>query len=167
MRVSAHLAASAAAAAAVFPGGGPEVSLPLLLTGTLLDLDHIPQVSGAGLEIGRPRVLLDSLMLPMDRLEDKHGFERGVPDGPLFPLLHSIELLVLLTIAAVTFSNPVLAGCSAGLGLHLLMDLRAYPCSPLFFSLAWRITRWEDRLRPAWRRFRARDHLDPSQSTST
>lgn len=96
---------------------------------------------------------LGAVSKTQEKLERQHGFRRGVPASWGFPVLHSVELLLFASALALVSGKLFLYGVAAGVATHLLMDLRAYPMSPRFFSVLWRAHNWRG-LRLAWRKWR-------------
>jgi len=136
MRASLHMAASAVAGAAGCLAVSPGFGASLFLSGSLLDVDHAELFLSSGLP-ATPRAMIASLLHNERGLGERYGFRRRVPAGWSFPVLHSVELILL-------YGLPGLL-----LGDAILTDLGNYPESPFFFSLVWRgIAR--RRLMAAW-----------------
>lgn len=148
MRTTLHMAASAVAGAAGCLAVSPEFGASLFLSGSLLDADHAELFLSSGLP-ATPRAMIVSLFHNERSLGERFGFRRRVPAGWAFPVLHSIELVLLCGLPGLLLGDNLLTGMAAGVMLHILMDLGNYPESPFFFSLAWRsIAR--GRLMAAW-----------------
>ena len=137
MRAITHISASLAASAGTFALFGPEPAAGLLLAGGFMDIDHIGLYSRAGLPL-RPVALFLSLFRSEGQIERTYCIRRGVPSHWYFPVMHCIELLVLLLAGALLARSALLAGAAAGAAIHLLMDSRSYPCGLSFFSMTWR-----------------------------
>lgn len=153
MRAITHIAASTAAAAAAYPAAGVSGGLGILLLGGFLDVDHLGHFISSGLP-ARPSALFHSVFRNEKQLERKYSVRRGIPGNVLFPALHCVEIMVLLLSAGLLFGSGFLAWGAAGVSLHLVMDLRSYPCSPGFFSMTWRLLN-RKRLLEAWRGHRS------------
>lgn len=151
MRAAAHIVASGAAGAAAAMAGSPVMGMSLFLSGSLIDIDHVELYLKSGMP-SDPRSLLRGLLHNEEDLGNRYGFRRRIPDYWTFPVLHSVELIMLCTGLGLWLSDPALLGIAAGFLLHFVMDLGNYPESPMFFSLAWRflarrrlMTAWETR----------------------
>lgn len=143
MRVGYHMAAGAAGAAVATVLADWRMGLGVVATSGLLDLDHVGQYWAMGYPRGL-RATLDTITHNLEQLESKHGFRRGIPRSVAFPVLHSVELLLLLgAIALLTGSNFVI-GCFAGMLLHLGMDCLSYPGDLRFFVMTWRLLTSKD-----------------------
>lgn len=153
MKTTVHFAASAVAGAGAWLLGGPAAGLGLLAFGTLLDIDHVEHYHSRGMPIDL-KGLLGAVARNQEKLEKHHKIKRGVPASWAFPVLHCVELLFLTTLLAVVSGRHLLYGAAEGILLHLLMDIKAYPMSPRFFSLVWR-GRNRVRLRLAWKTWKA------------
>lgn len=109
MRTTAHICASSAAGGAAYAlTGSAELSVYCLLSGVLLDLDH----------------LADFFLLAGEPFTFK-GFFSWCHDmrwKKIYLVLHSYELYLLLLLAAWLFPSRALTGFLLGMGLHLLMD---------------------------------------------
>lgn len=149
MKASAHMAASAAAGAAIWLAGFPEAGAGFAAFGSLLDVDHIEHYLGRGMPSSL-RGLASAAFKDQRRLEREHGFKRGVPASWAFPVLHDVEMALLPALLALLSGSLFLYGVSGGILLHLAMDWKAYPSSPGFFSMLWRRRNWP-RLRMAWK----------------
>lgn len=137
MRAITHITASTAAAAIAVVAAEPSAGAGILLFGGFLDVDHVSLFISSGLP-AKPGALFHSVFRNEKQLEKRYSIKRVIPSSWLFPAFHCVELALLLAASGIlTGSNPLLWG-SAGLILHLFMDLRSYPCSPNFFSIIWR-----------------------------
>lgn len=154
MRAITHITASAAASAVLASVADPSSALGLLVFGGFLDVDHVPHFLSSGLPSG-PGPILRCVFSNEAQLERKYSVRRGVPGNFLFPALHCVELAALLTIGGLLSGSGFSAWAGAGMLLHLLMDIRSYPCSPWFFSMTWRFIN-RGRLMVAWREHRSR-----------
>jgi len=109
MKTTAHVCASAAAGGAAYAlTGSPAMAVSCLLSGVLLDVDH----------------LLDFWLLAEEPFTFK-GFFSWCHEQrwkKIYLVLHSYELYLLLLLAARLFPGRALAGVLLGAGLHLLMD---------------------------------------------
>lgn len=148
-----HMAASAVTGAGAWLVAGPTAGMGLILFGSLLDIDHIEHYAGRGMPMN-PLDLLNAATKDQKRLERRYGFRRGVPSSWGFPVLHSVELMILATGVGLLSGSLFVYGAAAGILLHILMDLRAYPISPRFFSILWRRRHWV-RLRMTWKTWNA------------
>ena len=137
MRAIPHIAASTAAATAAGIAVEPSAAAGLFLFGGFLDVDHVGLFVSSGLP-ATPAALFHSVFRNEKQLEKKYSVKRSVPPSWLFPALHSLELVLLLAASGVLLKFPFLLWGSAGIALHLSMDLGSYPQSPLFFSILWR-----------------------------
>lgn len=109
MKTTAHLYTSAAAGCAVYAFTGSRTAgLACLLSGVLLDVDH----------------LLDYWLLSGERFTLKGFFAwcYELKWKKIYLALHSYELYLALLLAARLFPGPALTGVLIGTGLHLLMD---------------------------------------------
>ncbi len=84
-----------------------------------------------------------------DQLESSYSFRRGSPGTVLFPFFHCIEMVFLLIGSGMLLGIPILAWGGAGILLHISMDIRSYPCSPMFFLMTWRLMNRRE-LMEAW-----------------
>jgi hypothetical protein len=148
MRAISHLVASTAAGAAAAAISEPSAGLGILLFGGFLDVDHLCSFVSSGLPL-RPSALVRSIISNEKQLEKKYPVRRGLPANVLFPVLHCIELAMVLAAAGLLLHLDILLWGSAGLLLHLIMDSWSYPCSPWFFSMVWRLTN-RKKLMKAW-----------------
>jgi len=153
MRAITHIAASGAAAAAVAAAADPCAGAAVLLFGGFIDADHVQHFVSSGLPLN-PGALLRSVFSSEGQLEKKYGISRKVPDNVLFPVLHNVELALALLFSSIVLDSVFLAGAFAGMILHLLMDIKSYPCSPLFFSMGWRLSN-RRKLLKAWKTHRS------------
>lgn len=109
MRTTAHIYASAAAGGTAYVvTGSPAISISCLLSGILLDVDH----------------LLDFYLFTHERFSFKafQSWCEEVRWEKIYLILHSYELYLLLVLAACVYTSEVLIGVLLGMGLHLLMD---------------------------------------------
>jgi len=109
MKTTTHIYASAAAGGAAYAlTGSQAISVSCLLSGILLDVDH----------------LADYCLLTDERFTFK-GFLSWCYElkwKKIYLVLHSYELYLLLLLAACVFPCGALLGVLLGMGLHLLMD---------------------------------------------
>lgn len=131
----------------------PSAGLGMLLFSGLLDADHVPHFVSSGLP-ARPSALLRSFFSSEEQLEGRYPVRRSVPVNVLFPALHCVELVLLLVLAGSLLNSAFLLWGAAGMVLHLLMDMGSYPCTPGFFSMAWRVIN-RRRLLSAWKAHRS------------
>ncbi|HBA62058.1 MAG TPA: hypothetical protein DCZ92_14835 [Elusimicrobia bacterium] len=98
----------AAGGAAYAATGSPAMSVSCLLSGVLLDVDH----------------LLDFYLTTDEPFSYKvfRAWCHEVRWERIYLVLHSYELYLLLVLAAFVYRNEVLTGAALGMGLHLLMD---------------------------------------------
>lgn len=127
----------------------PSAGLGMFLFSGLLDVDHVPHFVSSGLP-ARPTALLRSVFSSEKQLESRYSVRRFVPVNVLFPALHCVELVLLLALAGSIMNSVFLTWGAAGIVLHLLMDMRSYPCTPGFFSMTWRVLN-RRRLLSAWK----------------
>lgn len=109
MRTPAHICASSAAGGAAYVlTGSAELSVSCLLSGVLLDVDH----------------LADFFLLSGEPFTIKGFFSwcHEMRWKKIYLVLHSYELYFLLLLAAGLFPGRALTGVLLGMGLHLLMD---------------------------------------------
>lgn len=109
MKATAHICASIAAGSAAYGlTGSPGISVSCLLSGILLDVDH----------------LLDFYLLAGERFTFKGFFSwcYELRWRKIYLVLHSYELYLLLALAACLFPSQALTGVLLGMGLHLFMD---------------------------------------------
>lgn len=109
MRTTAHICASSAAAGAAYAlTGSAGLSVSCLLSGVLLDVDHV----------------VDFFLLADEPFTFKGFFSwcHEMRWTRIYLVLHSYELYLLLLLAAGLFPGPALTGVLLGMGLHLLMD---------------------------------------------
>ncbi|MDA8131001.1 MAG: hypothetical protein M0011_05805 [Elusimicrobia bacterium] len=109
MRTTAHILASSAAAGAAYAlTGSAGMSVSCLLSGVLLDADHLP----------------DFWLLSGERFTLKGFFSwcNELRWKRIYLFLHSYELFLLLALSAWAFPGRALEGALLGMGLHLLMD---------------------------------------------
>jgi hypothetical protein len=128
---------------------GPTAGAGFALFGSLLDIDHLELYASKGMPTNALG-LLHAFTKDQRRLEKRYGFRRGVPASWSFPVLHCAEIVILTAAAGVISDSMFLYGVSAGILVHQLMDLKAYPMSPGFFSIIWRRRHWTH-LRMAWK----------------
>ncbi len=140
MKAITHVAASTAAAAVAVATSGTSAAAGILLLGGFLDVDHVTHFISVGLP-SSPRTLLKSIFMNEKQLERTYSFSRGVPSSWTFPLFHCIEFAFLLTVSGFLLDSGFLLAAGIGVLIHLLMDIRSYPCGIPFFSIIWRCTR--------------------------
>ncbi len=148
MRAITHISASAAAAITSGLCSDPLAASGVFLFGGFLDVDHVGHFISSGLP-PNPGALFHSVFRNEKQLESKYSIKRGVPSNCLFPMLHCIELVLILTAAGLMLDSQLLLWGGGGVLLHLLMDIRSYPCSPWFFSIIWRFIN-RKKLMKAW-----------------
>ncbi|MBC8428879.1 MAG: hypothetical protein H8D05_01405 [FCB group bacterium] len=137
MKVITHIAAGAVVSIVTGMLTTLSAGAGLFIATGFLDIDHLHHYRYAGFPMN-PKSLLYSVLSNETELETRYSFRRGVPGFRGFPVFHCIEfILIIVTIAYLT-GSLFLYGCAGGIILHLLMDIRHYPCSPLFFSFTWR-----------------------------
>ena len=156
MRAITHISASALAALIAGAAAEPSSAAGIFLFGGFLDVDHIGHFVASGLP-SNPGTLFHSVFRNEKQLENKYSIERGVPSNWIFPALHCIEFALLLAGTGLILGSQLLIWGGAGVILHLLMDIRSYPCSPEFFSIIWRISHRKKLLR-AWATHRSKVH---------
>jgi len=156
MRVITHISVSSAAAVIAGVAAEPEAAAGIFLFGGFLDVDHISHFVTSGLPCN-PAALLRSVFQNEKQLENRYSIKRGIPSNWVFPVLHCMEFALLLAAAGVILGSKLLLWGGAGVVLHLLMDVRSYPCSPGFFSIIWRILN-KKQLLLAWVTHRSKVH---------
>jgi len=156
MRAITHTSASAAAAVVVGLAADPAAAVGVFLFGGFMDVDHISHFVASGLPAS-PCALFNSIFRNESQLENRYSIKRGIPSNSIFPALHCIEFALLVSGAGVIIGSQLLIWGGAGVILHLLMDIRSYPCSPEFFSIIWRISH-KKRLLRAWAGHRSKVH---------
>ncbi|RKZ07916.1 hypothetical protein DRQ25_10335 [Candidatus Fermentibacteria bacterium] len=139
MRAITHISASTAAAIITSVVAEPAAAAGILLFGGFLDVDHIGHFVAAGLPPD-PLVFFHSIFRNEKQLEDRYSIKRSIPSNWIFPALHSIEFAFLVSGMGAILGSQLLLWGGAGVILHLLMDIKCYPCSPEFFSTIWRIS---------------------------
>ncbi|MEN8209859.1 MAG: hypothetical protein ABFR50_11485 [Candidatus Fermentibacteria bacterium] len=156
MRAITHISVSTAAAVITGVAAEPAAAAGILLFGGFLDVDHIGHFVASGLPPD-PLVFFHSIFRNEKQLENEYSIRRKIPSNWIFPLLHCIEFALLLSGAGALLGLRLLLWGGAGVILHLLMDLRSYPCSPEFFSIIWRISHRKVLL-GAWNEHRSEVH---------
>lgn len=146
MRVAYHMAAGVAGGAAATLLVDWRMGLGVVAASGLLDLDHMQQYRAMGFP-GGVRPTMDTIFRNLEQLERKYGFRRGIPKSVAFPVLHNVELLLLLGLIALLTGSSLVIGCFAGMLLHLGMDCLSYPGDLRFFSMTWRLLTREDHYR--------------------
>ncbi len=154
MRAITHISASAAAAVISGATAGPAAAAGIFLFGGFLDIDHIGSFVSAG-HPANPVALFQSIFRNEKQLEKRYSIKRVIPSNWIFPALHCIEFALLLAGAGVILTSRLLMWGGAGVILHLLLDIRSYPCNPEFFSIIWRISHKKQLLR-AWVKHRSK-----------
>ncbi|MCK5117764.1 MAG: hypothetical protein KAR44_14300 [Candidatus Aegiribacteria sp.] len=156
MRAITHISASTVAAIIAGVVTEPAAAVGVLLFGGFLDVDHIAHFVASGLPPD-PLVFFHSIFRNEKQLERRYSIERGIPSNCIFPALHCIEYAVLVGGTGVLLGSQLLLWGGAGVILHLLMDIRSYPCSPEFFSMIWRVSH-KNRLLRAWTEHQSKVH---------
>ncbi|MCK4806448.1 MAG: hypothetical protein KAT09_02315 [Candidatus Aegiribacteria sp.] len=156
MRAITHISASAAAAVIAGAVTEPAAAAGIFLFGGFLDADHIGHFVASGLP-ANPAAYFHSIFRNEKQLENKYSIKRGIPSNWIFPALHCIEFALLLAAAGIILGSQLLLWGGVGVILHLLLDIRSYPCSPEFFSIIWRISH-RKRLLRAWVTHRSKIH---------
>ena len=130
MKPSVHVATSVLLATALYAySGSVPVAASCLVSGVLIDLDHV----------------LDFHIFSGERLSIANFFS-WCNDGrwqKISLIFHSYELFGILCAVAYYLDNALLRGMLWGAGLHLLIDqianTREYRLSPWFYFLGYRI----------------------------
>lgn len=122
----AHIAVAGGAAAAVYVvGGGTAGAAAALLTGTLIDADHIVDY-----------VLAEGCRLRIESLRSGAYFRKA---GRALVLLHSYELVILASIACAALGRVDIGlGIAFGALTHLGSDVAYYRFTPLAYSTVYR-----------------------------
>jgi hypothetical protein len=154
MKAITHIAASTAAAAAVWPAVSPSAALGVFLFGGFLDVDHLPLFLSSGLP-ARPSALLRSVISNEKQLAGRYEVRRGLPTNVIFPALHCVEFASIPVLAGGLLDSTFLVWGGIGILLHILMDFWSYPCGPEFFSMTWRLCN-RKRLLKEWRGHRSK-----------
>jgi len=139
MRAITHIAASTVAAAIAAAAVKSPSASGLLLFGGFLDVDHVHHFISSGLP-ANPGAMFHSVLRNEKQLEKKYSITRKIPESFLFPLFHCVEFTLLVAAAGILAGSDFLLWGASGTVLHLLMDIRSYPCSPKFFSILWRFS---------------------------
>lgn len=153
MRAITHIAASTAAAAIAGAVSGTPAAAGLFLFGGFLDVDHVTHFISVGLPSG-PRTLLKSIFMNEKQLEKTYSISRGIPSSWTFPVLHCVEFVLLLAVSGFLLESNFLMAAGIGVLLHLLMDIRSYPCGIPFFSIIWRCIK-KQKLMTEWQMHRS------------
>ena len=156
MRAITHISASVVASVVVTAVAQPAAAAGVFLFGGFMDVDHIGHFIASGLPV-RPCALFHCIFRNEPQLEKKYSIKRSIPSNWIFPAFHCIEFALLVTGTGVILGSQLLLWGGAGVILHLLMDIRCYPCSPEFFSIIWRISH-KKRLLRAWASHRSKVH---------
>ena len=156
MRAITHISVSAAAAIVVGAVAEPAAAAGIFLFGGFMDVDHIRHFVASGLP-ANPCTLFHSVFRNELQLENKFSIKRSIPSSWIFPALHYIEFALLVSGAGAIIGSQLLIWGGAGVLLHLLLDIRSYPCSPEFFSIIWRLSH-KKRLLRAWAGHRSKVH---------
>jgi len=154
MRAITHISASAAAAVIAGTVAEPAAAAGIFIFGGFLDADHIGHFVTSGLPCNTG-ALFHSIFRNESQLEKRYSIKRCIPSNWIFPVLHCIEFVLLVFGTGVILDSQMLLWGGAGIILHLLMDIRSYPCSPEFFSIIWRISH-KKRLLRAWAEHRSK-----------
>ena len=153
MRAITHIAAGSAAAAIAGAASGTPAAAGIFLFGGFLDVDHVAHFISVGLP-SNIRTILKSIFMNEKQLEKTYSFSRGVPSNWTFPVFHCIEFAFLLTVSGFLLKSSFLIAAGIGILLHLLMDIRSYPCGIPFFSIIWRCIR-KQKLMMEWQTHRS------------
>jgi hypothetical protein len=132
MKFSHHVVSSTLLGAGVYAGTGSEImAASTVVSGILIDLDHVFDF----LVFSKTKFSIRNLFVWCDQcLWDRVTL-----------LFHSWELLLILSIAALSTQNPVLLGIMVGAGFHLASDQvvnpRKNPLHRYFYFLSFRIAK--------------------------
>ncbi len=131
MRLYQHVIASAAFGAAVYGmTGSAPMAAASVVSGTLIDLDHI-------LDYWRDRPFSFSVR---DFFEVCEGYRLT----RVFLLMHSLELTVPFFFLAWLTRGPVVTGLALGWAQHMLLDQLANRIHPGTYFFFWRMRRGFD-----------------------
>ena len=153
MRAITHITASTAAAVIAGAASGTPAAAGILLFGGFLDVDHVNHFISVGLP-SSPRTLLKSIFMNEKQLEKTYSISRGIPSSWTFPVFHCIEFVFLLAVSGFLLESSFLMAAGIGVLLHLLMDIRSYPCGIPFFSIIWRCIK-KQKLMTEWQTHRS------------
>ena len=153
MKAITHIAASTAAASIAGVASGIPAAAGIFLLGGFLDVDHVTHFISVGLP-SSPRTLFKSIFMNEKQLEKTYSISRGIPSNWTFPMFHGVEFVFILTASGILFNSDFLLGAGIGVLLHLLMDIRSYPCGIPFFSIIWRCLR-KEKLMKDWQTHRS------------
>ena len=153
MKAITHIAASTAAAAIAGAASGTPAAAGIFLFGGFLDVDHVNHFISSGLP-SSPRTLLRSIFMNEIQLEKTYSFSRGIPSSWTFPVFHCVEFVFLLAVSGFLLKSSFLMAAGIGVLLHLLMDIRSYPCGIHFFSIIWRFIK-KQKLMKEWQTHRS------------
>lgn len=153
MRAITHIAAGTAAAAIAGAASGTPAAAGIFLFGGFLDVDHVTHFISAGLP-SNIRTILKSIFMNEKQLEKTYSISRGIPSSWSFPVFHCIEFVFLLAVSGFLLESSFLMAAGIGVLLHLLMDIRSYPCGIPFFSIIWRCMK-KQKLMTEWQTHRS------------
>ncbi len=132
MKMASHVVASTIAGTAVYGlTGSTPMAVSLLLSGVLIDLDH----------------LVDYFALSGEKFSLSRFFSWFYEKKwkRIYVILHSYEFYILLVLGAYWSENDLLLGATMGVGLHMVMDqignrqiMKDTRLSPWFYFLAFR-----------------------------
>jgi len=126
------LASTIIATALLILTKSPTASLLCLLTGFLLDTDHLIDYW-----LYKKKITLDKGIL--------QGFYEKWNKIPI--IFHSIELLIPITLLSLLYPSlsTILLGTAIGLTSHLILDFTNYELHPLSYFLTYRIIKKFDK----------------------
>ncbi len=153
MRAITHIAVSTAAAVIAGSTSGTPAAAGIFLFGGFLDIDHVTHFISVGLP-SNLRTILKSIFMNEKQLEKTYSISRGVPSNWIFPVFHNVEFVFLLAASGIILESSFLLAAGIGILIHLLMDIRSYPCGMPFFSILWRFIR-KKKLMKEWKTHRS------------
>ncbi len=132
MKLSHHIAASTVLGGGMYASSGsPVLAISAFISGVLIDLDHV----------------VDYLFFANDKFTVRNFFtwyHKNLWDR-FAVVLHSWELMFLLTVLSCLFQHPVIIGIASGACLHMLMDQiansRTVPLHRFFYFFAFRMSK--------------------------
>lgn len=130
MRPQRHIIASTFSGIAIWViGRNLPAGIILFLGGVMPDIDHVVEfIIHRGIGGISVKKVYEAFSPEHDPLFDK-----------LYLFAHSIELVIILWLAAVFINNIYLIALAAGYALHLIMDVGGNHLSRYFYFFIWRM----------------------------